>query len=259
MLFFDKSTLLNMINCFDDESLGAVCSYVHYNSKPLDLLYMYKKLIHRLEEKIFNPATIGGELLAFRGDIIDHLDEFSLAEDLQVNILCVAKGYRVRLIQGNLIETYPETLHGIASRTERVIIGTFIEYKRWKELSILLNSTSNNKLYKYIFSYMLLAYLIGLVFIPLTFILGFIILCFLSINFILTYNAYILSFIFIAVLLITVIHNKARSLLVKICRISLGLTYGAINALNNLRFVREIQNRDLKIITALWREGKYVN
>jgi hypothetical protein len=101
--------------------------------------------------------VIGGELMAFRTDIINHLDQNSLSEDLQTSLTATVKGYLVKVVDGNVRESYPATITGIRNRTKRVVVGTILEYMRFDK--------SLHFECKYIFG----AYTLSLILLPLLF------------------------------------------------------------------------------------------
>lgn len=132
--FFTENDLANLLSCFTLHSKVAVgCIYPVYQGGVLNLFYKYKRFIHSLESRLCNPV-IGGELMAFRTDIIDHLEEDSISEDLYASILAMVKGYKVKIMSGNVTEKYPKTISGIRYRTRRVVLGTIIEYLRFFKL-----------------------------------------------------------------------------------------------------------------------------
>ena len=245
--FFDKDSLLNILKSFKDKDVCAVCIYPKYRSKLLNILYTFKRFIHKLEAQICNPATMAGELMAFRTDYIDNLNDFSLTEDLQVNTICSAKGRKVMLASGYVEEKYPDTIKGIANRTERTIVGTFIEFKRYREL-LRIYGNSARKTCVYIF----LSYLIGLVSMPLSLFLGFVLFVLIFLYILYLYN--ILSIFIIIILLITIVYRKIRILVTELIYFYLGLVHGTINALLK---IRRIKNRQLKQIEIIWTETKY--
>lgn len=121
----------------NNKKLGVVSLYPFYeNTKYLNFLYKYKRKIHSLESTICNPATIGGELLVTRPELLEHLMEPSLVEDYQLNLLASSLGYFVVSYEGNtLSEKYPSTFKKAFLRTVRTIYGTYFELARyWKKL-----------------------------------------------------------------------------------------------------------------------------
>ena len=153
--FFTEKDLEKLLSCFNDK-IAAACIYPNYQEGMLNIFYKYKRFIHNLEAKLCNPV-IGGELMAFRTDIINRLEENSLSEDLQTSITANVKGYRVKVVDGNVRESYPETISGIRNRTKRVVLGTILEYMRFYK--------SLNLECKYIYG----AYTLSLILLPLLF------------------------------------------------------------------------------------------
>ncbi|WP_082398400.1 glycosyltransferase family 2 protein [Aeropyrum camini] len=129
-LFFNSAVIKEIINILSgDELLGVVSVAPEYNSAA-NIFYKLKRKIHSIEEKVCAPATIYGDLLAFKRDIISYLHEDSLAEDLQLCLRAITEGFRVKIIVKKVHENYPKTMRGILSRTRRTITGTFIEYQK---------------------------------------------------------------------------------------------------------------------------------
>jgi cellulose synthase/poly-beta-1,6-N-acetylglucosamine synthase-like glycosyltransferase len=131
-LFFDATTVKEMLQTLNrDELLGIISVAPKYNSFAINLFYKLKRKVHSIEERICAPATIYGDLLAFKRGIITYIDENSLAEDLQLCLKAVTEGFKAKIIIGNVHENYPQTLRGMISRTRRTIVGTFIEYQKF--------------------------------------------------------------------------------------------------------------------------------
>ena len=153
--FFTEKDLEKLLSCFKNK-IAVACIYPSYQEGILNIFYKYKRFIHNLEAKLCNPV-IGGELMAFRTDIINHLDENSLSEDLQASLTATVKGYLVKVVDGSVRENYPATITGIRNRTKRVVVGTILEYMRfYKSLRFEC---------KYIFG----AYTLSLILLPLLF------------------------------------------------------------------------------------------
>jgi cellulose synthase/poly-beta-1,6-N-acetylglucosamine synthase-like glycosyltransferase len=153
--FFTEKDLEKLLSSFNNK-VAVTCIYPSYQKGVLNIFYKYKRLIHKLEAKLCNPV-IGGELMAFRTDIITYLRENSLAEDLQTSLLAQMKGHKVKLINGQVTENYPTTIFGIKNRTKRVVLGTIMEYITFFD--------SMNKKCKYIYG----AYTFSLISLPLLF------------------------------------------------------------------------------------------
>jgi cellulose synthase/poly-beta-1,6-N-acetylglucosamine synthase-like glycosyltransferase len=153
--FFTEKDLEKLLSSFNNK-IAVACIYPSYQEGILNIFYKYKRFIHNLEAKLCNPV-IGGELMAFRTDIINHLDENSLSEDLQTSLTATVKGYLVKVVDGNVRESYPATITGIRNRTKRVVVGTILEYMRFDK--------SLHFECKYIFG----AYTLSLILLPLLF------------------------------------------------------------------------------------------
>jgi cellulose synthase/poly-beta-1,6-N-acetylglucosamine synthase-like glycosyltransferase len=151
--FFTQKDLEKLLSCFKNK-IAVACIYPSYQEGVLNIFYKYKRFIHNLEAKLCNPV-IGGELMAFRTDVITYLRENSLSEDLQTSLLAEIKGHNVKLINGQVTENYPTTISGIKNRTKRVVLGTILEYMAFFK--------SLNKTCKYIYG----AYTFSLISLPL--------------------------------------------------------------------------------------------
>jgi len=246
--YFSKDDILSLLESFKDEDVCAACIYPKYHSNVLNALYSYKRFIHRLEARLCNPATIGGELMAFR--TIIELDEHTLSEDLQTNIACTAKGYKVKLIQGNVTEKYPSTLRGIANRTERTILGTYIEYKRF----LKLRGKTSTRVCKYIFS----AYLTSLLTMPIALMvipIQMILLIFVISELILSLSIQLILAMLLTFIIILTI-KKIRLKIIDISRLYFGLLYGSLRALVKVVNLNRYNTSSIEFIVSLWNETK---
>ena len=248
--FFDRSSFIMLLESFKDDDVCAACIYPRYHSNILNILYNYKRFIHRLEARLCNPATIGGELIAFR--TIVELDEYTLSEDLQVGIVCTAKGYKVKLVPGTVVERYPSSLRGVASRAERTILGTYIEYKRYLELESKCCRAAT-KFCKYIFT----AYLASLLAMPITLILIPVLIILVALNALESLGLSSLQIIatvsIMSALILTA--KKIRSKIADMARFYLGLLYGSLRAIIKIIGFTHC-SRSTEIIVSLWRETK---
>lgn len=233
--FFAEGDIKNLISCFlSSNKVAAAAIYPFYNSKILNLVYRYKRFIHKLESRICNPV-IGGELMAFRTDIIDHLEEYSFSEDFQVSLLAEMKGYRTMVLEGNVLERYPSKIAGIRSRTRRVVLGTFLELSRYlKHLCWKC---------KYVYT----TYALSLLLLPLSFV-SLLIFILVIITVMKTFSVFstITFIIFLFIILLT-----SRSSI----KFFLGISLGTLDAL--LLLIKKKYFSERIEMGQIWTESKY--
>jgi len=240
--FFDAKTLQNIIlTMIRDEQVAVASVFPKYQSKFLNILYGYKRLIHKLESMLCNPATIAGEMLAFKLDIIGSFYEETLSEDFQLGMICSSKNKRIALLEGNVVEPYPSTFHGLVSRTERTVLGTIMEVKR------LLKKIENVKC-KFIY----VSYLYSLLSLPISTI-SLILLIFISTYILLSQAAshiMFLSSLMLIVVLVIAIVKRIRNFVYRFLLFILSINYGILKAL-----IRVLMSNKMEVV-AIWKETK---
>jgi cellulose synthase/poly-beta-1,6-N-acetylglucosamine synthase-like glycosyltransferase len=99
---YEKDTITRIIESFDDPSIGgATVLYEIPNSKNNQIvdteshLWAYKERMRLLESKVFSTSWLSGEACAFRKRFIDKIPEDSLADDSNIALQIISKGFKV--------------------------------------------------------------------------------------------------------------------------------------------------------------------
>ena len=99
---YHKSTISSLVTCFNDPQVGgATAMYRIQNKKENritlmeDLLWTYKDKIRIAESKVSSTSWLSGEACAFRKELVECVEENSLADDSNVALQIISKGYRV--------------------------------------------------------------------------------------------------------------------------------------------------------------------
>jgi cellulose synthase/poly-beta-1,6-N-acetylglucosamine synthase-like glycosyltransferase len=99
---YEKDTIAKIVESFDDPSIGGVTVLYEIpndkNNRIVDSetnLWAYKDRMRLLESKVFSTSWLSGEACAFRKRSIDKIPEDSLADDSNIALQLISKGYKV--------------------------------------------------------------------------------------------------------------------------------------------------------------------
>lgn len=99
---YEKSTISSLVTCFNDSLIGGVTAMYNIQNKKEnritlmeDLLWIYKNKIRIAESKVSSTSWLSGEACAFRKGLVECVEENSLADDSNVALQIISKGYRV--------------------------------------------------------------------------------------------------------------------------------------------------------------------
>ena len=139
---YDKETILEIVNSFRDNKIGAVSAFYdvpnstesHVSASELKF-WSHKDNVRLLESNVASTSWLSGEACAFRNKIIDKVHEDTLADDSNIALQVILKGYRVVVNQNaRFIERSPTRFFDYIKVKSRRALGGLIETLRFRSL-----------------------------------------------------------------------------------------------------------------------------
>jgi len=139
---YDKETISELVNSFRASSVGGVSALYNVpltgKSHVVDsehTFWLHKDKIRILESRAYSTSWLSGEACAFRNKTITKVDEDTLADDSNIALQLISKGYRVIVNE----ETYftegsPSALYDYFKTKVRRALGGLIETLRFNSL-----------------------------------------------------------------------------------------------------------------------------
>ena len=139
---YDRRTIRQLIDPFKDTRIGAVSAIYDVPNKDeshvSDSEYKFwalKDKIRLLESSTHSTSWLSGEACAFRSRIIDKVDEDTLADDSNIALQIISRGYRVIVNQNaRFVERSPTQLIDYFRIKSRRALGGLIETLRFRSL-----------------------------------------------------------------------------------------------------------------------------
>jgi poly-beta-1,6-N-acetyl-D-glucosamine synthase len=139
---YDKETILHIVSSFKDNTVGAVSAFYDVpNSGESHVTASERKFwsnkdnVRLLESNAASTSWLSGEACAFRNKIIDKVHEDTLADDSNIALQVISKGYRVVVNQNaRFIERSPTQFSDYIKIKSRRALGGLIETIRFKSL-----------------------------------------------------------------------------------------------------------------------------
>jgi biofilm PGA synthesis N-glycosyltransferase PgaC len=163
---YDKATIFHLVNSFVDEAIGAASAFYDvpnreesHASASEHKFWLHKDDIRILESKAHSTSWLSGEACAFRNGIISQVHEDTLADDSNIALQIISKGYRTTVNQdAHFTERAPTEFTDYIKIKSRRALGGLIETLRFK--SLLLNR-NYGYFGRIIFPYRFFVYLIS--------------------------------------------------------------------------------------------------
>jgi len=137
---YQKDTILQLVFSLRNPYVGGVSAL--YNVPNADEnqvtaaeqeFWSYKDKIRKLESRVYSTSWLSGEACAFKKEIVTRLDEDTLADDSNVALQIISKGYRVVVNENsNFIEKSPSEFYDYIKIKSRRVLGGLIETLRFK-------------------------------------------------------------------------------------------------------------------------------
>ena len=137
---YQKDTILQLVFSLRNPYVGGVSAL--YNVPNADenqvtaaeqKFWSYKDKIRKLESRVYSTSWLSGEACAFKKEIVTRLDEDTLADDSNVALQIISKGYRVVVNENsNFIEKSPSEFYDYIKIKSRRVLGGLIETLRFK-------------------------------------------------------------------------------------------------------------------------------
>ena len=139
---YDKETILEIVSSFKDNKIGAVSAFYDVpNSDESHVsaserkFWSHKDNMRLLESNVASTSWLSGEACAFRNKIIDKVYEDTLADDSNIALQVISKGYRVVVNQNaRFIERSPTRFSDYVKIKSRRALGGLMETIRFKSL-----------------------------------------------------------------------------------------------------------------------------
>ena len=139
---YDKETILEIVSSFEDNKIGAVSAFYDVpNSDESHVsaserkFWSHKDNVRLLESNVASTSWLSGEACAFRNKIIDKVHEDTLADDSNIALQVISKGYRVVVNQNaRFIERSPTQFSDYVKIKSRRALGGLMETLRFKSL-----------------------------------------------------------------------------------------------------------------------------
>jgi poly-beta-1,6-N-acetyl-D-glucosamine synthase len=139
---YDKKTILHLVTPFTDNTVGGVSALYDvpnsdesHSSASEQTFWLRKDSIRILESKVHSTSWLSGEACAFRNKIITRVSEDTLADDSNIALQIISKGYRTVVNQNaSFTERSPTQFSDYAKIKSRRTLGGLIETLRFKSL-----------------------------------------------------------------------------------------------------------------------------
>lgn len=163
---YDRDTILELVNSFKDTSIGGVSALYHvpnsedsFVSASEHKFWLHKDEIRVLESSTHSTSWLSGEACAFRNKIITKVNEDTLADDSNISLQIISKGYRSIVNQNAYFtERSPTQFTDYVKVKSRRTLGGLIETLRFRSFFF-------NRKYGYfgmiVFPYRFFVYLIS--------------------------------------------------------------------------------------------------
>jgi cellulose synthase/poly-beta-1,6-N-acetylglucosamine synthase-like glycosyltransferase len=139
---YNRGTIRQLVDSFKDISVGAVSAIYDvpnreesHISKSEYKFWLHKDKIRLLESTTHSTSWLSGEACAFRSGIIDTVDEDTLADDSNIALQVISKGFRVIVNQhAHFVERSPTQFLDYFRIKSRRTLGGLIETLRFRTL-----------------------------------------------------------------------------------------------------------------------------
>lgn len=164
--FYDSDTIIELVSLFKDASIGAVSAIYRVPNREESQIsasehnfWIHKNALRLLESSTHSTSWLSGEACAFRNKIVTSVNEDTLADDSNIALQIISKGYRSIVNQkAYFTERSPTQFSDYVKIKSRRTLGGLIETLRFKSLLF-------NRKYGYfgmiIFPYRFFTYLIS--------------------------------------------------------------------------------------------------
>jgi cellulose synthase/poly-beta-1,6-N-acetylglucosamine synthase-like glycosyltransferase len=137
---YEKKTIYHLVKPFDDPIVGAVSVLYRIPNRTESkmtafetLVVSQKEKVRILESKVSSTSWLSGEACAFRRKIIDAVSEDSLADDSNIALQVISRGYRAIVNENSyFIEKSPSLPDEYLKIKSRRALGGLQELLRFK-------------------------------------------------------------------------------------------------------------------------------
>ena len=139
---YQKDTILKLVTSLRDSSVGAVSSLYNIPNAKENLVatsentfWTHKDNIRILESRAYSTSWLSGEACAFKKNIVTKVDEDTLADDSNIALQIISKGYKVAVNENSYFsERSPSDFYDYFRIKTRRVLGGLIETLRFKSL-----------------------------------------------------------------------------------------------------------------------------
>jgi biofilm PGA synthesis N-glycosyltransferase PgaC len=136
---FDKDTITQLVSSLKNPSVGGVSVLYHIPNANENQItasehafWSYKDKIRLLESRAYSTSWLSGEACAFKKKIVTRLDDDTLADDSNVALQIITKGYKVVVNENSYFtEKSPIEVYEYFKIKARRVLGGLIETLRF--------------------------------------------------------------------------------------------------------------------------------
>jgi len=139
---YDKDTILQLVNSLRNSSVGGATALYNIpnaaenqTTASESAYWSYKDKIRILESKTHSTSWLSGEACAFKKGIVTYVDEDTLADDSNIALKIISKGYRTVVNERcYFTENSPSGVNDYLKIKGRRALGGLIETLRFRSL-----------------------------------------------------------------------------------------------------------------------------
>ena len=137
---FDKGAIAQLVDSLKNSSVGGVSVLYkipnadeNYITASEHVFWLYKDKIRILESRVYSTSWLSGEACAFKKNIITKVNEDTLADDSNIALQLISKGYRAVINERSFFtEKSPSDIHDYFRIKARRTLGGLQETLRFK-------------------------------------------------------------------------------------------------------------------------------
>ena len=137
---YETETIFHLLKPFDNPKVGAVSVLYRIPNSTESKMTIYeamvvsqKEKVRVLESKVYSTSWLSGEACAFRREIIDAISEDSLADDSNIALQVISRGYKAIVNENSyFIEKSPSLSDEYLKIKSRRALGGLQELLRFK-------------------------------------------------------------------------------------------------------------------------------
>ena len=139
----DEHTILNLVQPFTDKKVAGASGEKQIiirnedgtNAKGEGLYWKYESYLKRKDAEVASVMGAAGELIAFRTNMVTHLEEDTILDDFMMSLRMVEQGYKIAYVpEARAVETASATVTDELTRKVRIAAGGWQAMQRLSSL-----------------------------------------------------------------------------------------------------------------------------